>query len=70
MGTITIVESHVITGGSNDSATATVVAGFLPDATMAPPVCTKTVAGCEIPLTADCAGTTGCPIECSSWCHN
>jgi hypothetical protein len=62
MGSITVLEAHATTGGN---ATSTVAAGFIPDAATAPPVCTQTVAGCEVMLAPSCNGTCGTKQYCA-----
>ncbi|MEO8846171.1 MAG: hypothetical protein ABI591_04835 [Kofleriaceae bacterium] len=62
MGAITVIEAHATTGGN---ATSTIAAGFIPDAATAAPVCTKTIAGCEVMLAPDCNGTCGAKQFCT-----
>jgi hypothetical protein len=64
IGSVTIGEHHSSTGGA---ATASVSAGFAPDADgpAAPaPECSLEVAGCRIALTPDCGGTCGADELC------
>lgn len=64
LGAITIGEAHASTGGS---ATASVAAGFAPDADGAGVAreCSREVAGCRIAETPDCGSTCGADEHCT-----
>ena len=62
LGVITIGEVHASSGGTSS---ASVVAGFVPDAAEVAPTCTRQVAGCELPDPPDCGGPCGANEACA-----
>lgn len=75
LGAVSLGEAHATSGGA---AVASVSASFAPDADgpgASPVACTRTVAGCELPLVPDCGGT--CAVDqfcgfddgCAPTCH-